>query len=75
MARATGQPKPWKERRATIHRTWLTPLFAVEWGCEKISYWMGRWAFLDLLEYVGKLGLIGALARLAMEDPRKASRN
>ena len=31
-----------------------------EWQCERLSYRLGRWAFLEVLEYVGKLGILVA---------------
>ena len=32
-----------------------------EWCCEWASYWLSRWAFLEVLEYVGKLGILLAV--------------
>lgn len=82
MAKPKEHPKPWKERRATIRQKWLVPFVALDWCCEHVSFRMGSWAFLEVLEYVAKLGLIGALAvwlwkiperRRESEDQRKSN--
>jgi len=53
----------------------------MEWACEHLAFRLSRWAFIEVLEYVGKLSLLGALIafiwdiparRQAAEDTRKA---
>src|ERR1017187_4247913 len=83
MGKEKQHPKPWAEKIADlkgIDSRKATRAF--EWGCEWISYWLSCWAFLEVLEYAGKLGiLIAAIAYIypgcserkqAAEDSKKS---
>jgi uncharacterized protein YjbI with pentapeptide repeats len=56
------RPNPLAERieglRGTDFRKWLR---AFEWICEWASFGLSRWAFLEVLEYIGKLGILIAI--------------
>jgi hypothetical protein len=39
----------------------MLPFIAVEWVWEWIAYWLSGWAFLDVLEYVERLGILVAI--------------
>jgi len=76
------KPKSWRERRQSIKHKWQAPfIFCVEWPCEWISYWLGEWAFLDILGHIGRLTILIAVItyfmgaderRMQGENQRKA---
>jgi hypothetical protein len=54
--------RSWEERRQLIKHKWLVPIiFLFEWPCEWISYWLRKWAFLDILARLGHLAIIVAV--------------
>src|ERR1039458_8574365 len=58
--------KTWHSpRRYHLVLSWMSdlklPLIWFEWCCGWASYWLGQWAFLEVLEYVGKLGILLAV--------------
>lgn len=66
------RPKYWKEQRQSIKHRWFTPVIFFEWVCEWISYWLGEWAFLQILEYLGRLSILVAVILYFMEaDERR----
>jgi uncharacterized protein YjbI with pentapeptide repeats len=81
MPKERGLPLSWDQRRAKVQRRWAIPFQRFEWACEWLSYGLSKWAFLDVLEYAGKLTLVVGLItyifsagerRQAAEDQRKA---
>ena len=36
----------------------MVPFFALEWVWEWLAYWLSGWAFLEVLEYVERLGIL-----------------
>jgi hypothetical protein len=54
-------PQAWRERRATVRHGWATPFHALEWVFEWIAYGLSRWAFLEVLEYLGILSVLVAV--------------
>ena len=55
----TEEPKStWRERKKEIKHKWLIPFIYVEWLCERLSYRLGRWAFLDILGHIGRFSVI-----------------
>ena len=62
MGKTKVRPKSWKEKSASSNEDdWRLAFIGFEWCCEWISYWLSRWAFLEVLEYLGKLSLLVAL--------------
>jgi uncharacterized protein YjbI with pentapeptide repeats len=55
------KPKNWRERRRSIKHKWLIPFIFPEWLCEQLSYFLGRWAFLDILGHIGRLTILIAV--------------
>ncbi len=57
-------------------RRWAVPFMRIEWVCEWLSYWLHRWAFLDVLNQLGKLTLLIGLVLFIREalnaDERRA---
>ena len=71
----------WRERRQSIKHKWLVPFIFPEWLCERLSYLLGRWAFLDILGHAGRLTILIAVIfyvgecderRMQSENQRKA---
>ena len=54
-------PKSWRIRRQSLKHHWCIPFIFVEWLCEWISYFLGNWAFLQILEYLGRLSIVIAV--------------
>jgi hypothetical protein len=55
------KPKSWRERRQSIKYKLLILVIFPEWLCERISYFLGQWAFLDILARLGHLAIIVAV--------------
>lgn len=74
MSKAKRSKQSWQERRNGIKHKWLIPLIFVEWLCERFSCLLSRWAFLEIMEYVGRLAILFAVVFYFMgsEDRRKA---
>ncbi|HZC35053.1 MAG TPA: pentapeptide repeat-containing protein [Chthoniobacterales bacterium] len=54
-------PKEWSLHRARASAKWMIPFIAGEWVCEWVAYWLSGWAFLEVLEYVERLGILVAI--------------
>ncbi|MFZ2148771.1 MAG: pentapeptide repeat-containing protein, partial [Sedimentisphaerales bacterium] len=61
MSDSEKQKSSWRERRQTIKHKWLVPFIFPEWLCERLSYLLGRWAFLEILGYAGRLTILVAV--------------
>ena len=55
------RPEPWQAQRAALRHRWLAPLLAVEWVFEWLAYGLSRWAFLEVLEYLGSFSVLIAV--------------
>jgi uncharacterized protein YjbI with pentapeptide repeats len=55
------QPVAWSQRRAMTQHHVLLPLYDIEWFCEWIAFYLARWAFLSILEYVGRFAVLVAV--------------
>jgi Pentapeptide repeats (8 copies) len=47
----------WRER----HRKWLSSLLAFEWLCDWAAYYLSRWNFIEVLEYLEALSVLVAV--------------
>ena len=81
MGKAEKTRESWQERRTKIRHKWAVLFFFAEWICEQVSYFLGRWAFLDILGHIGRLTILIAVItyflgaderRMQAEDQRKA---
>jgi uncharacterized protein YjbI with pentapeptide repeats len=82
MTKGKNRPRPWTEFVGATPALWKIPFLRLEWVSEHACYWCSRRAFVELLGYVGKLSLLGALLvylwpgipqrRQAAEDARKS---
>jgi hypothetical protein len=52
------KPSPWKEYRQTVRWSIAVPLHAVEWVFDWTAYACSRWAFLEVLEYLGVMSIL-----------------
>jgi hypothetical protein len=56
------KPKSWQETSASFEKDdWKLAFVGFEWCCKWVSYWLSRWAFLQVLEYLGKLTILVSL--------------
>jgi len=54
-------PPPWQMRRARAGHRWAVPFYAAEWAFEWVAYGLSRWAFLEVLEYLGIFSVLIAV--------------
>jgi hypothetical protein len=54
-------PEEWSSHRARASSKWMVPFIALEWVWEWVAYWLSGWAFLEVLEYVERLGILVAI--------------
>src|SRR4029077_16677279 len=57
---ARKRPLPWRERRQQVP-LWSAPFFVLEWIWEWVSFVLSRWAFVEVLEYLGSLSVLVAV--------------
>jgi Pentapeptide repeats (8 copies) len=55
------RPEEWAHHRARASAKWKLPFIALEWVWEWVAYWLSGWAFLEVLEYVERLGILVAI--------------
>jgi len=58
---ARRPPLSWAGHMQSIRHRWALPVHAFEWSCDWIAYWLSRWAFLEVLEYLGALSVLFAV--------------
>jgi pentapeptide repeat protein len=66
---ARPRPEPWAKFRETIPQSWLTPFYLLEWVWEWIAHALSNWAFLEVLEYAGRLSLLVGVIFYFHEGP------
>lgn len=54
-------PLNWEHRKARVRRRWTLPFHAIEWAFDWTAYGLSRWAFLEVLEYLGVLSVLVAV--------------
>jgi hypothetical protein len=54
-------PHAWQLRRERIRHRWTIPFQAIEWALEWTAYGLSRWAFLEVLEYLGIFSVLIAV--------------
>ena len=55
------KPPVWKQHRPSIRRRWALPFHAFEWALRWVSYFLGQWALLEVLDYLGTLSVLIAV--------------
>src|SRR5215472_421051 len=56
--RLTRRPEEWNAIRREAKHRWMLPLRRFEWWFEWAAYGLGRWSFLEVLEYLGSLSVL-----------------
>jgi hypothetical protein len=56
-----ARPKPWHEYAAPLRNRWLVCFHGPEWLLQWTAYYLSRWAFLEVLEYLGVLSVLVAV--------------
>src|SRR5260221_11062118 len=56
--RVRRRPEPCKSRLQRAKYKWLQPFFALEWLWERLSYLLGNWSFLEVIEYLGTFSIL-----------------
>src|ERR1700691_2684631 len=54
-------PETWQQRRESVRHGWALPFHAVEWAFDWTAYGLSRWAFLEVLEYLGIFSVLIAV--------------
>lgn len=55
------RPETWAERRVRLANVWAVPFVWIEHKLEWVAYALNRWTFLEVLEYLGSLGVLVAV--------------
>jgi hypothetical protein len=55
------RPEAWQERRAKVQYGWTVPFVGFEYATEWVAYALSCWSFLEVLEYLGSLGVLVAV--------------
>jgi hypothetical protein len=57
------RPAPWQTRKqkVTAKWRWALPFVAVEWMWEWAAYFLSRWSFLEVLDYLGTFSVLIAV--------------
>jgi len=54
-------PGSWPSRRTALPHAWLVPLLAVDFAFDWLAYFLSRWSFLEVLEYLGSFSVLIAV--------------
>lgn len=54
-------PQTWQQVKQRVRRRWTLPFHAVEWIFDWAAYGLSRWAFLEVLEYLGIFSVLVAI--------------
>ena len=55
------RPEPWTARRKRVTQSWMLPFVKLERGWEWLAYFLSRWKFLEVLEYMSSLSILFAV--------------
>jgi uncharacterized protein YjbI with pentapeptide repeats len=75
MSDTNTPPESWAQCQRKLKKKWLIPFAWFEHQSEWISFYLGRWALLDVLEYLGKLSLLVGLILWLWEIPARKQAN
>ena len=69
-------PGPLKEHLQRAQYPWLRPFVALEWIWDWVSYLLGNWSFLEVLEYLGTFSiLLGVILYFAESGDREKQKH
>jgi hypothetical protein len=70
------RPKPWPLHKQDVHHRWMLPFHALEWIWQWAAYYLGQWAFLEVLEYLGRLSVVvGVIFYFSESGDRKKQKH
>lgn len=60
------QPRPqrplsWGEQKAQLKHSWQVCFLAIEWPFRWIAFFLGNWAFIEILQYLGSFSILIAV--------------
>jgi hypothetical protein len=55
------RPERWSTLSGRLKYKWMIPFRAFEWIWEWVAYLLGRWSFLEVLEYLGRFSVLIAV--------------
>jgi len=55
------RPRPWREERQTISAAWTVPFHAINWLFAWVSWALGNWTLLDVLDHFGRFSVLIAV--------------
>jgi Pentapeptide repeats (9 copies) len=58
---ARERPASWSLIRSRIRQSWIVPFVAFEWTWQWVAYFLSRWSFLEVLEYLGSFSVLVAV--------------
>ena len=68
------RPENWSFVRSRAKYPWMVPFYGIEWALMWIAYWLGDWAFLEVLEYLATLSLLLAVVSYFSESGNRLKR-
>src|SRR5581483_9907513 len=54
-------PDSWTEYRRRAKHRWQIPFYAFEWISAHIAHRLGKWSFLEVLDYAGRFTVLAAV--------------
>jgi hypothetical protein len=70
------RPEPWVQYRYRVRNRLAIPFLYVEWLSEWAAWFLGRWVFLEVLEYCGTLSLlVGVIFYFAGAHDRREAKH
>jgi hypothetical protein len=70
------RPEPWQVKKEQYRHRALLPLHGLNWLWEWLAHYLGNWAFLEVLEYLGKFSvLIAVIYYFAEAGDRKKQKH
>jgi hypothetical protein len=69
------RPPTWQQRWQRVRRRWTLPFHAIEWSFDWTAYGLSRWAFLEVLEYLGIFSVLGRLFSISRNPATVASKS
>src|SRR4051794_16719510 len=56
-----ARPHPWNTHKEASRPQWALPFHALEWLFQWLAFGLSRWAFLEVLEYLGIFSVLIAV--------------
>jgi Pentapeptide repeats (8 copies) len=57
----SDRPEPWQECRKRVRHRWVLPFVMLEYGLDWVAYALSSWRLLEVLEYLGRFGVLVAV--------------